>query len=311
MNSGIDPRTATAGKEREPFNRDSYAQMRVLEVWDKYDGRLTWGRGQCLAVLDDGCDLSVPEWQVKMPWGKPKVIAGYNTMEGGEDPMPVPPAYHGTTVAYCSSLFHEGVCGIAYNDYVAHVRCVTQVHLSQDESATIAAALQWVIDRHRDLNITTVNLAPVDDQRHAEPWPSAIDDKLKQLRALNIWVSAPCANHGYTDGISWPACQPYCFAIGAAVPGKHEVHLDRFSNTDLLVVAKATSSSNSYAVGCSMVLREAIEKSNYPWQQDGETLPDAMMAIFQKTGVPVHDPATGLDFREIDLLAAVDSVMER
>jgi hypothetical protein len=34
-----------------------------------------------------------------------------------------------------------------------------------------------------------------------------------------------------------------------------------------------------------------------------------MMAIFQKTGVPIHDPATGLDFRELDLLAAVESVI--
>jgi len=43
-------------------------------------------------------------------------------------------------------------------------------------------------------------------------------------------------------------------------------------------------------------------------QNDGPTLPDAMMSIFQRTGVPIHDPGTGLDFRELDLLAAVDHV---
>ena len=37
-------------------------------------------------------------------------------------------------------------------------------------------------------------------------------------------------------------------------------------------------------------------------------LPEAMMAIFRKTGVPIHDAQTGLDFRELDLLAAVDHV---
>ena len=35
-----------------------------------------------------------------------------------------------------------------------------------------------------------------------------IDDKLKKLRKLGIWVSAPTGNHGYTNGISWPASQP-------------------------------------------------------------------------------------------------------
>ena len=57
-----------------------------------------------------------------------------------------------------------------------------------------------------------------------------------------------------------------------------------------------------------MILREAIEKCNYDWRGDGKTLPDAMMAIFQKTGVEVADPATGLTFRELDLLTAIDYV---
>ena len=72
--------------------------------------------------------------------------------------------------------------------------------------------------------------------------------------------------------------------------------------------AAATSSSNAYVAGCAQILREAIEKAGYRWQDDGKTLPDAMMAIFQKTGVPIHDEATGLDFRELNLLAAVDHV---
>ena len=135
-----------------------------------------------------------------------------------------------------------------------------------------------------------------------------MDEILCLLRQQNIWVSAPCGNHHYTDGISWPACQPDCFGIGATIPGKHEVHLDRFSNTDLLVTAVATSSSNAYAAACSMILREAIEQTGYNWQNEGITLPDAIMQIFQKTGVPIEDPETKCEFRELDLLAAVDHV---
>ena len=58
-----------------------------------------------------------------------------------------------------------------------------------------------------------------------------------------------------------------------------------------------------------MILREAIEKSGYRWQDHGPTLPDAMMDIFKQTGVDVYDPATGITFKRLDILAAVDQVM--
>jgi hypothetical protein len=292
----------------KPYRADNFRAMRVTDTWRKYAGRLTWGKGQCLAILDDGCKLDVPQWQVEMPWGK-KVIATWDSVDGDDDPTPVPPGYHGTTVGYPSSLRHNGVLGVAFNNHVAQVRCVSVVHLRKDESETMAAGLQWVIDNHEKLHITAVNLSPLDDRRHQEPMPTAIDAKLKKLRQLGIWVSAPCGNHHYTDGISWPACQPYCFAVGATIPGKHTAHLDRYGNADLLVAATATSSSNAHAAACAMILREAIEKSHFDWKPYGDTLPDAMLAIFQQTGREIDDAKTGLTFKELDLLVAVDFVM--
>lgn len=291
----------------QPQDEVCFAQMGVTEVWRRYADVLTWGRGQTLAILDDGCELSVPEWQAALPWG-PKVKATWNSIDGNDDCSPAGPGYHGTSVGYPSSLNYGGRLGVAYNNQVAHVRCVTVVHLEQDESPTLAAALRWVIDRREQHHITAVNLSPVDDQAHAEPHPSRIDEELEALRHLGVWVSAPCANHGYTTGISWPACQPYCFAIGATVPGGQAVHLDRFHNTDLLVPAAATSSSNAYAAASFMVLREAIDKAAYDWHKDAPNLADAALAIFQRTGRHVHDPDTGITFGELDLAAAVDEV---
>lgn len=294
----------------EPHNMVTFTQMGVVQTWEKYDGILSWGKGQCLAILDDGCDLSNPAWQVEMPWGR-KVIATWNSIDGNEDCHPVPPGYHGTTVGIPSSLNLNGVRGVAYNNFVAQIRGVSIVHLRKDESGTMTAGLRWVRENHERLNITAVNLSPLDDQQHSEPLPTQVDAEFRALRQLGIWVSAPTGNHNYTNGISWPACQPDCFAIGATRPGKHAVYLDRYSNVDLLVSAAATSSSNAYAAGCAQILREAIEKSGYRWQEDGETLPDAMMAIFQKTGRLIHDDALGLDFRELNMLAAVDYVFNK
>jgi hypothetical protein len=304
---GTRPPTLSGSDSGTPYHAVNFDQMRVTAAWRKYEGILTWGKGQCLALLDDGCDLSDPAWQVAMPWGR-KVIATWNSIDGNENCHPVPPGYHGTTVGHPSSMNVNGIRGVAYNNFVAQVRCVTVVHLRQDESRTMAAGLRWVRENHERLRITAVNLSPLDDQRHQQPVPTAIDAELLALRRLGIWVSAPCGNHHYTDGISWPACQPDCFAIGATVPGKHEAHLDRYLNVDLLVTAEATSSSNAHAAAGAQILREAIEKTGYRWQAEGETLPDAMLSILLKAGVSIHDPATGLDFKELDLLAALDRV---
>lgn len=292
-----------------PHDPVDFGQIRVVDTWRKHAGRLTWGRGQCLAILDDGCDLSDPPGQVEMPWGR-KVIASYNSIDDNADPTPVPPGYHGTSVGYPSSLNHEGTLGVAYNNHVAQVRCVTIVHLAgQAEAGTMAAGLRWVMEHGEEHNITAVNLSPLDDERHREPVATEIDAPLEALREQGIWVSAPGGNHGYIDGISWPACQPHCYGIGATVPGQREVHLDRFTNTDLLVAAPATSSSNAYVAAGTMILREAIEQGGYAWQEDGANLPDAMLAIFQETGVLIEDPETDTTLRELDLLAAVDHVL--
>jgi hypothetical protein len=291
-----------------PYDPESFAQIGVLETWRQYAHQLSWGRGQCLALLDDGCDLTVPEWQAPLPWGA-KVIATHNSIDGNDDPTPVPPGYHGTSVGFPSSLNHNGVLGIAYANQVAQVRCVSIVHLVEDESATMAAALRWVANHHEEYGITAVNLSPLDDQRHREPVPTQIDAALQELRALDVWVSAPCGNNGYTDGISWPACQPECFAIGATRPGSREAHLDRWQNTDLLVAARATSSSNAYAAACAQVLREAMNVAKLDWKQHGATLPEATMAVFQQTGRQVADAASGCTFAELDLQAAVRFVM--
>ncbi len=285
-----------------------FDRIGVIKTWDKYDGILSWGKGQTMAALDDGCDMTVSEWKAKLPWG-PKVVAGYDAVDVDDDPSPVPPGYHGTSIAFPSSLNHNGKLGVAFNNSVIQIRAVSIVHLRRDESATIARALQWVIDNQKRYNITAINLSPVDDKQHDGPVPTAIDEKLARLREQGVWVSAPCGNNGHTTGISWPACASACFAIGAVKPDAYEVvHLDRFSNTDLTVPAYATSSANAIIVGSAMILREAIEKSGFRWRREAKTLPQAMMAIFQKTGTEVTDPATGLSFRRPNLLAAVDYV---
>lgn len=300
------PEFAVSG-ERIPYNAEHFESIGVLKVWEKYDGILTWGEGQCLAVVDDGCDLTAPEWQTVHPWG-PKVLTSWNVYEQNNDPTPVPPGYHGTSVGYPSSLCYQGLCGIAYRNQTAQIRSCTIVHLPQiqGEDVTMARALDWVAEHAKEYNITAVNLSPLDDREHTEPLPTVLDAPLKRLREENIWVSAPCGNNQHVEGISWPACQDNCFAIGSV--WQEQVFNDRYHNTDLLVHAQYTSSSNAYAASCYMIWREAVEKFGFQWQSYGGTMPDAAMAIFKKTGKDYVDEVTGITFKALDLEAAIDFV---
>ena len=204
---------------------DSLRLIGATDAWSEFAG-LGWGSGQTLACLDDGCDLSVDEWQHSTSaGGKPKVVATYNSIDGNDNCAPVPPGYHGTSVGFPSSLNHSsGKRGLAFNNQVAQVRCCSIVHLGDprttvglaEEAQTMAAALEWVIENRDRLNITAVNFSMLDNRRHqTADYLTVVDKPLAVLRSLGVWVSAPCGNNHHADGISWPACATHCFGIGA------------------------------------------------------------------------------------------------
>ncbi|MCX7421462.1 MAG: hypothetical protein NT013_18220, partial [Planctomycetia bacterium] len=236
----------------EPVEPVSFGHARVTDAWKAYADQLTFGRGQTLVLVDDGCKLSMPEWSTPVD-GQPKVLVSYDSVDGDNDPKHEGRGYHGSTIGVPSSLNYQGKWGVAYNNQVAVIRGLECCHCKVADSKTLAAGLQWVIDHHAQYHITTVNLAPVDDLAHDKPVATEIDDKLAELRKLGIWVSAPTGNHGFTNGISWPSCQPNCFAIGAVSPGKDVVTQDRHDKVDLLVPAAATSSSNAIVCGAVML----------------------------------------------------------
>jgi hypothetical protein len=296
--------TLHAGEPAQPVG---FKQAGVTKAWEVYKHKLTFGKGQTLALVDDGCKLSMPEWS-KSDGDQPKVLVTYDSVDGDNDPKHEGRGYHGSTIGIPSSVNYGGKWGVAYNNQVAVIRALECCHCNVSDGTTMAKALQWIIGNHKKYRITTVNLAPVDDKAHANPVATDIDNKLVKLRELGIWVSAPTGNHNFTDGISWPSCQPNCFAIGAVRQGKDEVYLDRHAKVDLVVPAAATSSSNAIACGAAIVIREAIEETAYEWKTDGPNVAAAILAIMQKTGAKVEDKATNRTYRRLDLAAALAHV---
>ena len=177
-----------------------FKQAGVIASWEKYKGVLTFGKNQTLALVDDGCDLSKPEWANDRNSDYPKVLVTYDAVDGDTDPKHEGRGYHGTTIGIPSSVNHNGVLGVAFNNQLAVIRSLECCHCKTTDSKTLAKALAWVVRNHQKYKITTVNLAPVDDLAHDQPVPTEIDSQLTKLRQLGIWVSAPTGNHNFTKG---------------------------------------------------------------------------------------------------------------
>ena len=69
----------------EPADPVAFQHARVTDVWEAYADKLTFGKGQTLALLDDGCKLSMPEWS-QSDGDLPKVRVSYDSVDGDDDP---------------------------------------------------------------------------------------------------------------------------------------------------------------------------------------------------------------------------------
>ena len=292
-----------------PYKLEPYKKLGVIDAWQKYHNILTYGKNQTMAIIDDGCDLSAPEWQTSV-FGSKKVLGAYNSIDKNNDPSHGPNGYHGTSVGYPSSLNYKGICGIAYNNNVVHIRGCNVVNLIEDETEHISDALQWIIDNYKKFNITTIQMTCGDNKPHTCPMPTIIDEKLLQIKKLNIWISAPCGNRGQTTGICWPACQENIVAVGTAYETIDEVFCDRYKNTDIVVSGGACSFANANIAACAMILREAIEINGFDWRKYGKYMPDAILKIFQITATDVYDSITDHYYKNLNFIKAVDFVFE-
>mgnify|MGYP007125622123 CR=1 FL=1 len=55
---------ASTADSGEPVAPAEFRHARIGEAWEKYANVLTFGEGQTLALIDDGCKLSMPEWSM-------------------------------------------------------------------------------------------------------------------------------------------------------------------------------------------------------------------------------------------------------
>ena len=92
--AGLLPRAAFAG---EPVEPTSFVHAGIVDAWRAYADRLSFGSGQTLALVDDGCDLALPEWSTPVD-GVAKVRVSYDSVSDDDDPRHEGKGYHGSTI---------------------------------------------------------------------------------------------------------------------------------------------------------------------------------------------------------------------
>ena len=88
--------TTPAVRAAEPADPPAFKHARINEAWEAYAEKLSFGKGQTLALLDDGCKLAMPEWS-RSEGGVPKVLVSYDSVDGDDDPKHEGRGYHGST----------------------------------------------------------------------------------------------------------------------------------------------------------------------------------------------------------------------
>jgi subtilisin family serine protease len=195
-------------------------------------------------------------------------------------------------------------------------------------------ALRWVHDHRLDFRfpITTVNLSlGTPDNLERPPGWAVLEDELSVLRDDGVFVAVAAGNsfeRHRAVGLSYPAVSPHVTAVmsldstgrlssfsqrhprAIAAPGRNVPSSvpDYVGNHDGLSNDYAgysgTSMASPYLAGAAVLVREAMEVAG--WNRiDAEAIQDVLWS----TGLALHDSATSLAYRQLDVAAAIASVL--
>ena len=288
--------------------------------------------GQTIAIIDSG--IAYDHYALGGGFGVGhRVVGGWDFAENDADPYDDGPlGYHGTHIAGIVGSDDEHVPGVAPGADLVALRVFDDFGASNFD--WIESALAWVHD-HRDSfenPITAVNLS-IGAGINAEIVPdwTELEDEFETLESDGIFV-AVAAGNGFreygTAGLNYPAASPFVVAASSvngagelsdfsqrherslAAPGELinstvPDYLYGFDGvTDDFARSSGTSMSTPFLAGGGMLVREAFARVG----RDAYTADDIYDQLYDHADT-IYDPATGADYKRVNLRATLNAIM--
>ncbi len=303
------------------------AQAEVIR--DDYE----WsGRGQTVAIIDSGVAWDHQALGEGFGPGN-RIVGGWDFAENDANPYDDGPiGYHGTHVTGLIAGDSDTLQGVAPGADVVALRVFDD--FGRGSLDWIESALRWVYD-HRDSfdsPITTVNLSlGTNVPEHLwSTFTAQFEDEFQLLHESDIMVVAAAGNRFTTtdaDTIAYPAASQWVVAVGS---NRSDGGLSSFSQRDdgiLTTVgenlqssvpehvlgwdgvindyqaASGTSMAAPQVAGATMVIREAADSLGI------EMGSQEILALLNETSVPQTDPVTGFEYRPVNLIGAIESLL--
>lgn len=305
---------AVEGMDLDATGSGGLNQSRALIHANEVHAMGIKGAGRIAAVLDSGVDTNHPDLIDAIVHQHHFLNHGADTGPGAEDEHG-----HGTHVAgIIASRGTVAPLGIAPEAKLIAIRV-----LDSTNSGAIsdwAAGVEYVVGLKESgqFDVDAINMSLVSNK----PFSSACDSTFTAFSAAcqaaveaGIAVFAASGNTASASQMTSPACLSSVFSVGSVLdtlPNRISSFTSRDADLDLLAPGatitstgigggtrslSGTSQACPHAVALSCLLREV--SPGMP--------PAVILAVMQKTGVPVLDSLSGLTFPRIDALAAVNA----
>jgi hypothetical protein len=169
------------------------------------------GTGRTIGIIDTGIDLYHPDLGASAAGGG-RIVGGWSFADDNADLYDCDG--HGTAVAGVAA----GVQGIAPDASIVALKVFgARDGCSSALASDVLAAVEWALDRRRELGIEVLNVSLSDDR--ARPGFCDAEDPVStavfaRARAEGVSVVAASGNTGHANGVSWPACHADVVSVG-------------------------------------------------------------------------------------------------